>query len=181
MSSFVFPDNTVLINFAIVGRLDLLKTYASRNTRVVEAVAREIQQSAAFVTELSEIDLPEWFGEAIRIEDAAGIASVESMRTARFGGEKTRPTQHLGESQTIYVVTAVPAFADSIMLTDDRDAYRVARKLGVVVRHTVEVLTELVARHELSAADALDLVEAMLDSTYDRSLIDPPTTVKFFG
>ena len=47
MAEHLFPDNTVLCNFAAVDRLDLLKSVLGGRGRWTEAVAYEASRSAA--------------------------------------------------------------------------------------------------------------------------------------
>jgi hypothetical protein len=57
MGYAVFPDNTVLCNFAAVSRLDLLRNWLRGRWRWCEAVAREAAQSSAFLPDLVNIGL----------------------------------------------------------------------------------------------------------------------------
>jgi hypothetical protein len=47
MTQFLFPDNTVLCNFAAVDRLDLLKAVLDGRGQWTEAVAYEASRSAS--------------------------------------------------------------------------------------------------------------------------------------
>jgi hypothetical protein len=80
MATCWFPDNSVIINFAIVDRLDLLRICLHGQGRVVEAVHYEIGQSQSRVPHLHKLDREDWFGDAIRIEDEHEQQAVESMR-----------------------------------------------------------------------------------------------------
>ena len=51
MTEFLFPDNTVLCNFAAVNRLDLLNSVLNGRGRWTEAVAYETRRS----TEISVV------------------------------------------------------------------------------------------------------------------------------
>ena len=68
MTEFLFPDNTVLCNFAAVDRLDLLKVGARRAAaRWTEAVAYEARRSAQVLPALPGFVGAGWLDEPIEI------------------------------------------------------------------------------------------------------------------
>ena len=174
-----FPDNTVLCNFAVVDRLDLLRAFLTNRGRVVEAVAHELRASAERVPHLAQLDPVEWFGEPIRIEDEAEIRAVEVTRRGVFGGTAKEPLQHLGESQALYVIGNRPEFQSSGWVTDDGEAYRLATRRGILVRRTVDIFESLVANGEVTAIQAFELCMAV--EAAGRHLLDPPKSVQDFG
>lgn len=176
--SHFFPDTSILCNFASVDQLRLLRTFLAERGRVVEAVAREIGQSSRHVPNLRQVDLHEWFGEAIRVDALSDVQAVEQTRVARFGGRRDEPTKHLGESQTLHVIASFEGYSDSIWLTEDRSAYDLAKKRGIVTKHTCEILQTLVAYGEMSATDAYETAVGILDR--DRSLMVQPPSARFF-
>ena len=176
--SFFFPDNTILINFAIANQLSLLRSYLSERGRVVAAVRREIINSSGMVPHLNSVDTNAWFGNAIQITADGDIRAVESLRVNRFGGSKEEPLKHLGESQTIHLMSTDSEYGLSRFLTDDEDAYRIAKRLNIVTRHTVEVFREMVAFGEVSAEDAFESLVAIRESPYDRRLLEHPMSAK---
>lgn len=169
---YVFPDTTVLCNFSAAGALDTFIAYAGHRGRVVEAVAYEIGRSAEYELGLQGLDVDAVFGSPIRIESESDVAAVEIVRTAVFGGSKREPLRHLGESQSIHVVATFPEFSGSVWVTDDHEAHTYAQRRGIVTRDTVDVCADLVARHELTADEAFDLLQRMLDT--GRSLLKVP-------
>ncbi|MHC2187097.1 hypothetical protein ACVLV4_002764 [Rathayibacter agropyri] len=178
MPAHFFPDTSVLCNFAAVDQLRLLETYLSARGRVVEAVAREIMQSTRFVSNLRQIDLSQWFGDEIRIDAPMDVRAVEQTRVARFGGRKDEPTKHLGESQTLHVIGNFAGYSDSVWLTEDRSAYRLARRRGIVTKHTCEILQALVAQSEMTSTDAYETAIGILDR--DRPLLVQPDSARYF-
>ena len=69
MTVAVFPDNTVLCNFAAIDRVDLLATILRGRGRWVEAVAYEAERSSRYLPGLRRIAREGWLGEPIGIED----------------------------------------------------------------------------------------------------------------
>jgi predicted nucleic acid-binding protein len=176
MATCWFPDNSVIINFAVVDRLDLLRSSLRGQGRVVEAVHYEIGQSQSRVPNLHKLDREDWFGEAIRIDDEHAQQAVESMRKIRFGGEDSKPREHLGESQTLHVLRTDPEYSGSVWITEDRGAFRVAKAMGLIARDTRDLLEELVAFGELAAQAAFEIAVQM--DRAGRPLMRMPTTVR---
>ncbi len=162
MAAAVFPDNTVLINFGTVDRLNLLEAWLRGRGRWTEAVADEARRSGTFVPALQGLEAAEWLGTPIEIDDAAAIAEIERLRRNVFGGRTAKPRQHLGESQTCYLIKNDPVWAGSWWLSDDTDANEWAQFQGFVTRTTVGVVTELVADGDLTAVNGFELLHAMV-------------------
>ncbi|WP_341729326.1 hypothetical protein [Brooklawnia sp.] len=170
MSYAVFPDNTVLCNFAAVYRLDLLKDWLRGRGRWCEAVAYEAARSAAVLTQLATIAADGWLGEPIEVDEHQAVA-VDRIRRVVMGGDPTRPLQHLGEAQTCHVIQTVADFAGSWWVSDDRDALEYARHHGIRTYRTFEVMCMIVADGELQAARAFQLMRDM--QAADRQLFVP--------
>lgn len=168
----------MLINFAVVDELPLLRRYLDDRARAVEAVVFEIGRSAERTPHLSDVDCVDWFGPAIEIKKRRDIEQVTLIRTARFGGRPTEPLKHLGESQTIHVLSTFPKFLGSWIITDDADAYGLAKGRGLATRHTVDLLTDMISNGLIDAPAAFALVERMEQE--ERTLIDPPRSATDF-
>jgi hypothetical protein len=165
-----------MINFSVVNRLALLKEHLGDRARATEAVFFEIGRSASMTPHLGAVDCMEWFGSPIEIKKAADISAVNLIRTARFGGRQNEPLTHLGESQTIHVISTFPDYAGSVIITDDRDAYRYSKSKGLTAKCTVDLLREMVLMGGVTADDAFVLAEQM--DANDRTLLDHPKSVR---
>lgn len=121
------------------------------------------------------MDPIDWFGSPIRIEGADNIAAVDRLRTAVFAGSASLPRQHLGECQTIHAVRTISEYSESIVITDDRSAYEYAAGRGMVVRHSVDVMREMVAFDGLDPNAALAWV-GFLDANDNGGLLEVPRT-----
>lgn len=170
MGYAVFPDNTVLCNFAAVSRLGLLRDWLRGRGRWCEAVAYEAGRSAGALPQLNELLRDGWLGDPIEVsEDHA--RSVDRIRRVVFGGDSARPTQHLGEAQTCHVITAIEAFQGSWWVSDDADAVEYAQGKGILTYRTVDVMRMIVADGDLTPVQALALMRAMEDA--GRNLFVP--------
>ncbi|MEW1642099.1 hypothetical protein [Streptomyces sp. NPDC091219] len=139
-----FPDNTVLCNFAAVDRLNLLEKVLDGRGRWTEAVAAEAEQSTRYWQKLGQVTAGGWLGEPIAIDDPAETAAVDRIRRVVFGGSRSRPLQHLGEAETLVVIEQRSGFANSVWITDDGEAGHYARRKGITVKDTVDIMREAV-------------------------------------
>lgn len=171
MAPLVFPDNTVLCNFAAVNRLDLLQSWLRGRGRWTAAVAHEAQRSSLILTALRPVLQEGWLGDPIEIDDPAAISRVETLRRVAFGGTLAKPTQHLGEAQTCFLLSEVSEFAGSWWITDDEDAYEYATRRNITSRRTVDIMRHIVADGDLAAGTAFALMHQMADR--DRGLFVP--------
>lgn len=168
MTEFLFPDNTVLCNFAAVDRLDLLRSVLDGRGRWTEAVAYEATRSTPYVPALAGLFTDCWLGEAIEISLEPDAREIERMRRAVFGGSDSRPLKHLGEAQTCYVIVNWGEFAGSWWVSDDQEALRYARSQGITTRDTLDLVNIAVANGDIEASDAVKLMVQMAD--HGRSL-----------
>lgn len=161
MSAYVFPDNTVLCNFAAVERLDLLEAALAGRGRWTEAVADEARRSTKYLPGLAEISRKRWLGEPIEIDDENEVMRIERIRRAVFGGTSERPRQHLGEAQTCYLIKSWPELVGSHWVSDDKEALKYARRQGLVTLETVDLVRQLVAEEQLTLTDGFTLLSDM--------------------
>jgi hypothetical protein len=161
MAEYLFPDTTVLCNFAAVDRLDLLRDVLDGRGRWTEAVAYEARRSARHLPALRSVPRDGWLGRAIEIADETDIQTVDRIRRVVFGGTDERPLEHLGEAQTCHVITTWRRFAGSWWISDDREALRYARRRGITTRETADLVADAVVAELLTAEDGVDLLKQM--------------------
>lgn len=163
MSDAVFPDNTVLCNFAAINRLDLLETVLRGRGRWTEAVAYEAQKSARYLPALTRLEPAGWLGAPIEIDDERDAEQVERIRRAVFGGTSAEPLRHLGEAQTIYLIKNRAELSGSWWVSDDREAQQLGQRQGLVVRDTFDLMVEAVAMGDVSEQEGFGLMQKMAD------------------
>jgi predicted nucleic acid-binding protein len=161
MSTWWFPDNTVLCNFAAVDRLRLLEEVLDGKGRWTEAVARETRLSARHLPPLSTLAADGWLGDPIEIDDQAERQAVERVRRGVFNGARTAPTQHLGEAQTCVLITLRREFRASVWITDDRSAATFSRRKGIRTLETMDLMTLAVGNGLVTALEGHQLLHAM--------------------
>ena len=163
MTTYLFPDNTVLCNFASVERLDLLQTVLNGRGRWTSAVAYEASRSAPFLPALKSITVDGWLGEPIEITSDVEIRRVDQVRRAVFGGTDDEPLKHLGEAETCFLIKERAEFAESWWLSDDQEAVRYARFQHITTYETLDLMTIAVVNGDIVAQQAYDLMLAMAD------------------
>lgn len=130
MSLMFFPDNTVLVNFGIINRYDLLAELVRDGGRWCATVAEECDMSAAHHPAMSQAHTI--FGEPIRPEGREN-ADSQILRQAmvRPSDGLDHRYKHLGEAETITIVVTRGWAPDAIFLTDDGDAATYAQADGI--------------------------------------------------
>ncbi len=168
MTEFLFPDNTVLCNFAAVDRLDLLRSVLDGRGRWTEAVAYEATKSARVLPCLGQLVTDCWLGEAIEITHEAEIQQINAIRRAVFGGTDDEPLKHLGEAQTCFVISKWDEFTGSWWISDDREALRYARFRGITTRETIDLVSIAIVNGHVGTQEGFSLMRQMADQ--DRHL-----------
>lgn len=161
MTEFLFPDNTVLCNFAAVDRLDLLRSVLDGRGRWTTAVAYEVAQSSRYLPAVAKIATDGWLGEPIEITVESDIQQINRIRRAVFGGTDDEPLKHLGEAETCLVILERGEFAGSWWISDDREALRYAGFRGITSRETIDLMTIAVVNGDIPAEKAFDLMVQM--------------------
>lgn len=136
MGVLLFPDNTVLVNFAILSRIDLLERLANGHGRWCATVARECGKSAqqpglGALGQVSPI-----FGEPWR-PDPAEHQDALVLRDELARPEDPR-NQHMGEAETLAIMTR--RNVNGFFVTDDKGAARLAHKHDIQVATTWSLL-----------------------------------------
>ncbi|MET8499797.1 hypothetical protein [Streptomyces microflavus] len=161
MSEFLFPDNTVLCNFAAVERLDLLRAVLDNRGRWTAVVAREAQQSARHLPALHDLRQQGWLGEAIQVRAPGDRANVEHLRTDVFGGPAGQLTKHLGEAETCHIIQHWPQFSGAWWISDDKSALEYAIAQGIMTAETLDMMKLAVKAGFVAAEDGFALMHKM--------------------
>ncbi len=162
-----FPDNTVLCNFAAIDQLSVLHNWLGDRGRWSEAVAAEAAMSAGHLPVLAQVEKEGWLGEPISVTDQSAVTQIEGIRLHVFGGVRSRPLQHLGEAQTLWLLQNDEECAGAVWLSDDQDSLIFARQQGVRAIDTCDVMRHLIADGDLTNASAYALLEDMAASGRD--------------
>ena len=163
MSEFLFPDTTVLCNFASVDRLDLLASVLNGRGRWTDAVAFEVGRSGRVWPALSSVAKQGWLGDPVEITTDKEVQAIERTRRVVFGGNDDEPLRHLGEAQTCFVISQCPEFAGAWWISDDHEAVRYARFQGITTRESIDLMSAAVVDGDIAAKPAFELMYKMAD------------------
>lgn len=163
--SWVFCDNTVLCNFAAIGRIELLESFLRGRGRWTEAVEYEALQSRGHHPDLGRLIDGGWLGDAIEAAQSEDeMKQIERIRRSVFGGAPEKPTQHLGESETIFLIKNRLEFHGAWWMSDDREAVAYGRAQGLITKQTIDLMADAVAMADTSADVAYELMMGMHDA-----------------
>lgn len=150
MTVLLFPDNTVLINFAVINRMDLLGRLVGDHGQWCATVAQECAASAAR-PELSALAAAgQIFGSPLHPEPAEHLETRVLRDSLARPGDG--PHQHLGEAETIAIMSR--RRITGFFVTDDRGAAALATQHGVRAVGTWHLL-KLAAKADLVDPDTL--------------------------
>jgi predicted nucleic acid-binding protein len=169
MAALLFPDNTVLVNFATVGRMDVLEHLVRGRAAWTATVAEECRRSAQ-IDGLAELGrMPQVFGEPLVLATPQEIVNTEAIR-GRMIAPGDPITAHLGEAEAVAIITTRGLRA--AFVTDDRQAGVVARAHGVKTYSTCVLIKLAVRVGLLTADDAWQIVTLLRRRS--RHLHDSP-------
>lgn len=158
MTVLVFPDTTVLRNFAILHRMDLLALLVGGRGAWCGTVASECMDQAREEALCDMASARDIFG-APWYPEASEQLEILLLRD-RLAGPGDGRYQHLGEAET--VVLASRRAAGSYFVTDDRDAPRVAGDHGLTVVTTAGLIRLAVKTGNLAADVAWGYTQTLL-------------------
>lgn len=166
----VIFDTCSLSNFSAVDRLDLLEVRYGDRAAWTETIALEVRRGRPKAPYLQRVLDATWLGDPLEVGSSpAELKAIELLRRA-LGGESSKPMQHLGEAEIIYLVEN--RRPGSIFICDDRPAIDFARRRGIHVLDSSAVLADCYAFGEIGCPDAYNLLKDMADS--DRGVFVPP-------
>lgn len=145
-----FPDNSTLCNFGAVGQIRLLERVLRDRGRWSSAVRYEVQQSIGHLPDLGVLVQENWLGEPLEIPSNQ-MLQVQRLQIAVFGGTPEAPLKHLGEAETLHLLTTRSEYAMSAWITDDRAAYEFGKSKGVITRSTRDLVELLISNGEFTA------------------------------
>lgn len=146
-------DNTVLSNFALVGKPELLRECLGKTA----ATTRQVMDEFLAGVERGRLPDTRW--------DWLTVVELAEDEQASF--EQLLQQLNAGEASCL----AVAARRQGRVLTDDRDARKLAAQLRVPVSGTLGVLLYLVEEQRLSLSQANQLLQEMMGKGY-RTPVD---------
>lgn len=137
MSLLIFPDNTVLVNFALMGRVELLESLVRGRAAWTMTISGECHRSAQEVGLEALLRMPEVFGEPL-LPTPAERRDAQLYRE-RIAGKDLRPNASLGEAEALAIINR-RHIEGAVFVSDDAGAREIAPRLGIVVYSTLDLL-----------------------------------------
>lgn len=167
----IFPDTSVGVNFAVIGKISLLVGWLRDRGAMCDAVWLEMVDNTK--------NLPEIGALVDSLSDAIELTSneerrAEQVRLNSFGGSAAKPRQHLGEAHTLTLMINRPEYRDSTWLSDDGDSRAYARQQGIQTLSSVDVLGAMTSDGDLTTRQAWGLWLEMFD--HPRGGCERPTS-----
>ncbi len=133
----IFPDNTVFVHFAKIGRVDILERLFARNAKWTATVAEECAQSARQPHLADLANVPLFMGDPLYPETLQERVDMRVIREG-FAGPNDHERKNLGEAETLSII--INRQLGARLITDDKSAYRYANAQGIEVMTTWDVL-----------------------------------------
>lgn len=150
MSVTCFPDNTVLINFGFIGRIDLLEKLLPTRMWCL-TVSRECRQSFSVRGFTTYESVRKLFGEPL-VPTGGERINTQQMRDD-IASPEDKPDAHMGEAETITIAKS-RRFSSPMFVTDDKGATALAKQEGLGVITTWMLIKMAVRRKHLTEAEA---------------------------
>lgn len=175
MTALLFPDNTVLVNFGLMGRVDLFARIVRDNGAWTLTVSEECERSAQVPGHESLVEFRALLGDPMIPALAERIDT--GLLRAQLAQPGDAPTRHLGEAEAIAIISHRGLSA--AFVTDDVGARRLALANGGIRTYSTTDLLKLAVRAKLTSEDgAWALVELL--RAHGRMVGNVPRTfVKF--
>jgi predicted nucleic acid-binding protein len=148
----VLLDNTVLSNFSTIRRPDLIRAAFVEQVGTTEQAFQEMLDGIT----LGKIPVCDWDWLA-----RVAITPDERMQFETFH-------EHLGEGEAACL--AVAKTRGYRLATDDKDARRLARQLGISLTGTIGILAILVKQDQLPLVEGDRFLHEMIASGYRSPL-----------
>jgi hypothetical protein len=159
MSALLFPDNTVLVNFGLLSRVDLFAELVDGRGAWTYTIATECDRSAQREHLESLSRMPDILGTPL-FPSVRERIDTYSLR-ARLAAPGDPPTAHLGEAETIAIMLAreIPG----AFVTDDRGARRLAQApdIQIPIYTTGDLLRLAVRASRIDADTCWELLQRL--------------------
>ncbi|MFF9275032.1 hypothetical protein [Streptomyces griseosporeus] len=175
--TILVTDACSVINFAASGDMDVLESGLSvRTPRCTQAVHAELRKWVHNFPGLQRLLDESWLGEPIELNRVEDRKDVGRLRTA-LGGTRNEPTLHLGEAESIHAMLTRAELYGAVLLTDDRDASRLAGRRSLTAWDTTRLLADFHFSGDLEWEQARQVLARMEDA--GRGVRVPATYQEF--
>jgi predicted nucleic acid-binding protein len=157
VANLLVLDTNVLWSFAVVQRLDLLEVRFASRLVWTDAVRGEIIRNTPSEPRLQAVIDSAWLGEPVEFT-AADLLPISRLRgSLATPGE--HPAMHLGEAESIYLIQS--RANEATFVTDDGPAADLAKRRGLRVQGTLDLMQDCHAMGEIGCPAAWELMLEM--------------------
>lgn len=157
MTTLLLTDTTVLINFALAGRISLLRELVDGRGAWTLTVASECAKSATREGLEALAEMPEIFGNPIVPTGSERIQA--HVYRELIAGVDTARHKSLGEAEAFAIIRLRPIAA--AFVTDDRGARTFGASLGIPCFSTVDLIQLAIRARRLTPEEAWAMVSVL--------------------
>lgn len=154
MTTLLFPDNTVLVNFALVGRIDLFADLVRDRGAWTYTVSEECRRGANVLGQESLDRIPGILGSPLMASARERIDALALRRRLAAPGDSE--TKHYGEAECLAIILC--RGEPAAFVTDDLGARRLSRALNVKTYSTWDLIRLAVRAGLLDELAGWDMV-----------------------
>jgi len=152
--ALLFPDNTVLVNFGVLGRVDLFAELVDGRGSWTSTIAEECGRSSREPGLESLARMREILGEPLAPSRRERVDLLVIRAELAAPGDPA--TKHLGEAEAIAIITG--RALEAAFFTDDRAAAALAARHGIRVYTTAHLILLAVRSRRINGDTGWDLV-----------------------
>ena len=159
---FFFPDNTVLINLAILDRVDLLSWFLRGRGRWCASVEWEWRQSVEKLDLQSVNDAVHRIcGNVLHPTPREHLDIDNLVRDLKAPTDP--PDRHRGEAETVVLISSRVALGGSVFISDDMGALQLAERKLIDTRRytTVDILVRAEIAGRITTEQAHDFLRRL--------------------
>ncbi|WP_427118229.1 hypothetical protein [Pseudarthrobacter scleromae] len=157
---FIFPDTCLLMNFAAVGRIDIVEQAVAGRAEWTETISDEVGFYAGQTPFQMLAQVPAFMPQAI-VPDSQEMLLADGIRRA-FAQPGDGPRKHLGEAETFAVIDQRFDLTATLLLTEDKAVVQECRRRGLATAGSRAVLELAAARQTMTWADADALAQNII-------------------
>ena len=144
----VLLDNTILSNFALIGRTDLIYSLWPDMARTTRSVLEEYQAG----TEVLNLPEEAWGGLVVHKLSAEEMAQVAMLPPHMGAGERS--------------CLAAPTLQKAVFASDDRQARKHAIQAGLIVIGSIGILVRCIKKGLIDKPAAQEILDKMIMAHY---------------
>lgn len=155
----LFPDNTVIVNFALAGEMGMFEAVLRGQGTWCGSVAAECDDKAVEMNLPGMLNAHRILGEPMRPESRSEHLMVRTNREY-FAAPGDGPKKHLGESETLAIIGS--RLLRAVFITDDGNVPARATELGIVCLSTWDILHHAYKQGIATLKQVLDMRRCLL-------------------